>query len=67
MPDQDPVPEEHRTWTASTYATYWMSDLINATTWQIASSALAVGLSTTDAILVSSTASILNSIPCSKY
>lgn len=62
MPDQDPIPEEHRTWTASTYA-----DLINATTWQIASSALAVGLSTTDAILVSSIASILNSIPCSKY
>lgn len=61
--DQDPVPEQLRTWTGWDYTTYWMSDLINATTWQIASAAMLVGLSTTDAILIASLAAILNSLP----
>lgn len=61
--DQDPVPYEHRTWTAWHFSTYWMSDLINATTWQIASTGLLVGLSTTDAIIIAVLSGILNGIP----
>lgn len=55
-----------RTWTGWDYATYWMSDLINATTWQIASSAMLVGLSTADAISIAALAAILNSLPTGK-
>ncbi|KIW66369.1 hypothetical protein PV04_05705 [Phialophora macrospora] len=61
--DQDPVPIHLRTWTAWDYAAYWMSDLINATTWQIASSAMLVGLSTTDAIAIAALSAILNALP----
>ncbi|CVL03492.1 related to uracil permease [Fusarium mangiferae] len=61
--DQDPVPEEQRTWTAWDFATYWMSDLINVTTWQIASSAMLVGLSTSDAVVIALLSGLLNALP----
>lgn len=60
------MPPVLRTWTGWDYATYWMSDLINATTWQIASSAMLVGLSTADAIAIAALAAILNSLPTGK-
>jgi nucleobase:cation symporter-1, NCS1 family len=46
----DPVPMEARTWSVWTILAYWSSDLINLTTWQTASSILAVGLSWREAI-----------------
>ncbi|KAL6240227.1 hypothetical protein RBB50_012874 [Rhinocladiella similis] len=61
--DQDPVPQHLRTWGAWDYASYWMSDLINATTWQIASASLVVGLSTKDALAIASLAAVLNALP----
>ncbi|GAA6038262.1 hypothetical protein JCM8097_003910 [Rhodosporidiobolus ruineniae] len=41
----EPVPIEHRTWTTSTFAAYWFSDLINAGSWSQISSFVALGLS----------------------
>jgi cytosine/uracil/thiamine/allantoin permease len=43
--DMDPVPEDCRTWSTWDYIAYWISDAANPTTWQMASSMLAVGLS----------------------
>lgn len=56
----DPVPPEDQTWSVWTVLAYWSSDLINLTTWQTASSILAVGLSWREAIpiMVVGTASI---------
>ncbi|KAL6405152.1 putative NCS1 allantoate transporter [Ilyonectria robusta] len=61
--DQDPVPEHQWTWTGWDFATYWMSDLINITSWQIAASAMLVGLSTADAVVITLLSGVLNSIP----
>lgn len=46
--DQDPVPPEKWTWTASTYAWYWLSDLVTVSTWAAAASIVSLGLSATD-------------------
>ncbi|KAH9982021.1 cytosine-purine permease [Russula compacta] len=43
--DMDPVPPEMRTWTTFNYVAYWISDAANVSTWALASSMLAVGLS----------------------
>ncbi|KAK1533134.1 NCS1 nucleoside transporter [Colletotrichum paranaense] len=61
--DQEPILPELRTWTSWDFATYWMSDLINITTWQIAASAMIVGLSTSDAVIITLLSGVLNSIP----
>ncbi|KAJ9143382.1 Uracil permease [Pleurostoma richardsiae] len=62
-PDQDPVPKEKQTWTAWTFVGYWFSDLFTVAGWQAASSALLLGLGTTDAILVALVAGICNAVP----
>ena len=41
----NPVPPEKRTWTTWNYVAYWISDATSASTWQLASSMLAIGLS----------------------
>ena len=43
--DMDPVPPHLRTWTTLNYVAYWISDATNPTTWEFASSMLAIGLS----------------------
>ncbi|KAF8272721.1 NCS1 nucleoside transporter family [Lactarius quietus] len=43
--DMDPVPPHLRTWTTLNYVAYWISDAMNAATWEFASSMLAIGLS----------------------
>jgi NCS1 family nucleobase:cation symporter-1 len=61
--DQDPVLDEQRTWGAWAFTGYWFSDLVTVATWQVGSSILIVGLSTTDAILIMLVAGICNMIP----
>ena len=46
----DPVPPKDQTWSVWTILAYWSSDLMNLSTWQTASSILAVGLSWREAI-----------------
>lgn len=48
--DMDPVLPEDQTWTVWTILAYWSSDLMNLSTWETASSILAVGLSWREAI-----------------
>ncbi|CAI6088368.1 unnamed protein product [Clonostachys chloroleuca] len=61
--DQDPIPPELRTWTEMTFITYWYSDLVTISGWSAAGAILTVGLSATDAILITLTAGICNAIP----
>lgn len=61
--DQDPVPLEKRTWTSTTFMTYWFSDLVTVSGWATASSILTTGLSATDAILITLLAGICNAVP----
>ncbi|KAI2617387.1 uracil permease [Hypoxylon sp. NC1633] len=61
--DQDPVPEDKRTWTASTFIGYWYSDLVTVSTWTAASAIMTTGLTATDAILIVLVAAICNAIP----
>ncbi|KAJ6545019.1 NCS1 nucleoside transporter family [Mycena vulgaris] len=42
--DMDPVPIHLRTWTTWNYIAYWISDAMNPSMWEVASSMLAVGL-----------------------
>ncbi|KAF9526071.1 cytosine-purine permease [Crepidotus variabilis] len=49
--DMDPVPPEQRTWSTWDYIAYWISDAVNAASWQLASSMLAVGLSWRQALI----------------
>lgn len=60
--DQDPVPYEKRTWTATTFVLYWFSDLVTISTWAAASSVVTLGLSPTDAVWISLTAAFCNAI-----
>jgi NCS1 family nucleobase:cation symporter-1 len=41
----DPVPPHQRTWSTLNYVAYWVSDATSISSWQLASSMLAVGLS----------------------
>lgn len=43
--DMDPVPPDGRTWTTFSYVAYWISDIANVATWELASSMLTLGLS----------------------
>ncbi|KAK8134854.1 uracil permease [Apiospora sp. TS-2023a] len=61
--DQDPVPEEKRTWTKWAFITYWFSDLITISTWMQASAIMTTGLSATDAILIVLCAGVCNAVP----
>lgn len=61
--DQDPVPPEQRTWGAWSFVGYWFSDLVTIATWQVGSSILVVGLSTSDAVLIMLVAGICNMVP----
>lgn len=63
MADQDPVPPEQRTWGPWSFVGYWFSDLVTIATWEVGSSILIVGLSTSDAILIMLVAGICNMIP----
>jgi cytosine/uracil/thiamine/allantoin permease len=64
--DQDPVPEHKRTWTGTTFALYWFSDLVTVSTWSAAASVVALGLTATDAIWITLVASLCNAIPTGK-
>ena len=48
--DMDPVTVENQTWTLWTWMAYWATDMINLSTWETASSIIAVGLTWRDAI-----------------
>ncbi|KAK8093613.1 permease for cytosine/purines- uracil- thiamine- allantoin-domain-containing protein [Apiospora hydei] len=61
--DQDPVPEEKRTWTKWAFITYWFSDIITMSTWMQASAIMTMGLSATDAILIVMAAGLCNAVP----
>ncbi|KAK5108476.1 hypothetical protein LTR62_008294 [Meristemomyces frigidus] len=61
--DQDPVPPEQRTWTGWAFTWYWFSDLVTIAGWSAASSVMTVGLSATDAILITLVAALCNAIP----
>ncbi|KAK8106836.1 uncharacterized protein PG998_008849 [Apiospora kogelbergensis] len=61
--DQDPVPEEKRTWTKWAFITYWFSDLITISTWMQASAIMTTGLSATDAVLIVLAAGVCNAVP----
>lgn len=56
-----------RTWGPWAYVGYWLSDLVTVSTWEIGSSVLTVGLSTTDAILIMLVAGICNMIPTGMF
>ncbi|GAA5973229.1 hypothetical protein JCM11641_006334 [Rhodosporidiobolus odoratus] len=55
----EPVPKEHQTWTTSTFAAYWFSDLISAGTWSTISSFVALGLTWYEGLLAVFTAGVL--------
>lgn len=61
--DQDPVPPSKQTWTAMDFVGYWVSDLVNATSWEQASTPLMAGLGTVDTIMIVFLSGILNAIP----
>ncbi|KKY15336.1 putative ncs1 allantoate transporter [Phaeomoniella chlamydospora] len=61
--DQDPVPREQQTWTGLAFVMYWFSDLVTVSGWSAPASILTVGLSSTDAILITLCAAICNAIP----
>ncbi|KAF7920209.1 uncharacterized protein EAE97_011550 [Botrytis byssoidea] len=48
--DMDPVKKENQTWTLWTWMAYWATDTITLSTWETASSVLAVGLTWREAI-----------------
>ena len=60
--DQDPVPLSEQTWAGKDFVGYWVSDLVNVTSWQIASTPLVLGLSTVDAIMIVFVSGIVNGI-----
>jgi len=59
----DPIPPELRIWTALDFANYWVSDLVNITSWSIGTAPLLVGLSTVDAIVIVMLSGICNAVP----
>lgn len=61
--DYDPVEVERRTWTSTTIATYWLSDLVSIVGWSQAAAMYHVGLSATDATLACMVAGICISVP----
>ncbi|OTB01569.1 hypothetical protein M426DRAFT_265792 [Hypoxylon sp. CI-4A] len=61
--DQDPVPEDKRTWSKWAFIGYWYSDLVTISTWTAASAIMTTGLTATDAILIVLIAAICNAIP----
>ncbi|KAF2726994.1 uracil permease [Polyplosphaeria fusca] len=61
--DMDPVPVEKRTWGTSTFLTYWFSDLVTVSTWSSGSAIITLGLTATDAVLITLVAAICNAIP----
>lgn len=62
-PDYDPVEAERRTWTSTTIATYWFSDLVSIVGWSQAAAMYRVGLSATDATLACMVAGICIGVP----
>ncbi|GFN11958.1 permease, cytosine/purine, uracil, thiamine, allantoin [Aspergillus tubingensis] len=50
--DLDLILPELRLWTALDFANYWVSDLVNITSWLIGTILLLVGLSTVNAIMI---------------
>ncbi|KAI0843756.1 uracil permease [Hypoxylon sp. FL0890] len=61
--DQDPVPEDKRTWSSWAFIGYWYSDLVTVSTWTAASAIMTTGLTATDAVLIVLVAAICNAIP----
>ncbi|KAI1780587.1 uracil permease [Hypoxylon cercidicola] len=61
--DQDPVPEDRRTWSKWAFIGYWYSDLVTISTWQSASAIMTTGLTATDSILIVLVAAICNALP----
>ncbi|KAL4881909.1 permease for cytosine/purines, uracil, thiamine, allantoin-domain-containing protein [Aspergillus karnatakaensis] len=61
--DLDPIPPELRVWTALDFANYWVSDLVNITSWSIGTAPLLVGLSTVDAIVIVMLSGFCNAVP----
>ncbi|KAH7084614.1 uracil permease [Paraphoma chrysanthemicola] len=61
--DMDPVPPERRTWGKGAFVTYWVSDLVTISTWSTGSAIITLGLSATDAVLITLVAGICNAIP----
>ncbi|TGO25852.1 hypothetical protein BPAE_0071g00230 [Botrytis paeoniae] len=56
--DMDPVKKENQTWTLWTWMAYWATDTITLSTWETASSVLAVGLTWREAIPIVSLSDI---------
>ncbi|RAR10228.1 NCS1 nucleoside transporter family [Stemphylium lycopersici] len=61
--DMEPVPPEKRTWGKSAFITYWFSDLVTISTWSSGSAIFTIGLTATDAVLITLVAGICNAIP----
>ncbi|GAA5839184.1 hypothetical protein JCM11251_003698 [Rhodosporidiobolus azoricus] len=61
--DMDPVPPHKRTWTATTWVTYWASDIITVSGWQKAASAIQLGLNVPHAIGVTIVGSVILAAP----
>ncbi|KAI1829225.1 hypothetical protein DTO006G1_9815 [Penicillium roqueforti] len=61
--DYDPVGSDRRTWTSTTIATYWFSDLVSIVGWSQAAAMYNVGLSATDATLACMAAGLCISLP----
>ncbi|KAJ4350303.1 uncharacterized protein N0V89_008924 [Didymosphaeria variabile] len=59
----DPVPPERRTWGRGAFVAYWVSDLVTISTWSTGSAIVTLGLSATDAVLITLVAGICNAVP----
>ncbi|RFU26566.1 hypothetical protein B7463_g9771, partial [Scytalidium lignicola] len=61
--DLDVVPIERRTWSAYTIVGYWMSDILNVQSWEIAATVIAVGLTWRESILALVLGAFIMAIP----
>lgn len=62
-PDLDPIRPDVATWGAPDFANYWISDLINITSWSVGTAPLLVGLSSVDTIMIILLSGFCNAIP----
>ena len=61
--DQDPIPRNKQTWTVFDFIGYWISDLVNVTSWQLASTPLMAGLGSVDSIMIVFLSGVATGIP----
>ncbi|CRG88478.1 Uracil permease [Talaromyces islandicus] len=60
--DLDPVPLHRRKWGVASFIAYWISDALNAATWEFASGMIAVGLTYRESLAIVAIAFLIVSV-----